>query len=87
MNYKIEFTKGALKQIKKLPEDIKQRIDVKIQELGIEPRPNGVKKLQDDDLYRIRVSDYRIVYQIYDDVLLVSVVKVKHRREVYRDES
>ncbi|WP_414625276.1 type II toxin-antitoxin system RelE family toxin [Calothrix sp. CCY 0018] len=53
----------------------------------MEPRPNEVKKLQDDDLYRIRVGDYRIVYQIDDDIVLVSVVKVKHRREVYRDES
>ena len=87
MNYQVEFTKGALKQLKKLPKDIKERIDIKIQELAIEPRPSGVKKLQDDDLYRIRVSDYRIIYQIYDDVLLVTVVKVKHRREVYRDES
>ncbi len=77
----------ALKQLKKLPKDIKERIDIKIQELATEPRPSGVKKLQDDDLYRIRVSDYRIIYQIYDDVLLVTVVKVKHRREVYRDES
>ncbi|MEM1394977.1 MAG: type II toxin-antitoxin system RelE/ParE family toxin [Cyanobacteria bacterium P01_H01_bin.150] len=87
MNYQVEFTKGALKQLKKLPKDIKERIDTKIQELAIEPRPNGVKKLQDDDLYRIRVGDYRIVYQIDDNVLLVTVVKVKHRREVYRDES
>lgn len=87
MNYQVEFTKGALKQLKKLPKDIKERIDTKIQELAIEPRLNGVKKLQDDDLYRIRVGDYRIVYQIDDNVLLVTVVKVKHRREVYRDES
>ncbi|BAY22468.1 addiction module antitoxin [Calothrix sp. NIES-2100] len=88
MSYQIELTKGAVKQLKKLPKDVKERIDVKIQELAIEPRPNGVKKLEDEDsLYRIRVGDYRVIYQIYDDILLVSIVKVKHRREVYRDES
>ena len=87
VNYQIEFIKGASKQLKKLPTDIKEWIDTKIQELAIEPHPNGVKKLQDDDLYRILVSDYRIIYQIDDDIVLVTIVKVKHRQEVYRDES
>ncbi|MEA5503491.1 type II toxin-antitoxin system RelE/ParE family toxin [Halotia wernerae UHCC 0503] len=88
MTYQIEFTKGANKQLKKLPSDIKERIDSKIQELAIEPRPTGVKKLVDEEyLYRIKVGDYRIIYQILDTILLVSVIKVKHRRDVYRDES
>jgi mRNA interferase RelE/StbE len=83
--YQIEFTKGALKQLKKLPTDIKERIDSKILELADEPRPSGVKKLEgNDSLYRIRVNDYRVIYQIQDDVLLVTVVKAGHRREIYR---
>ena len=87
MTYQIEFTKGALKQLKKLPTDIKERIDSKILELADEPRPNGVKKLEgSDSLYRIRVNDYRVIYQIQDDVLLVTVAKVGHRREVYRED-
>lgn len=87
MIYQIEFTKGALKKLKKLPTDIKERIDSKILELADEPRPNGVKKLEgDDSLYRIRVNDYRIIYQIQDNVLLVTVVKVGHRREIYRED-
>ncbi|WP_066375185.1 MULTISPECIES: type II toxin-antitoxin system RelE/ParE family toxin [unclassified Anabaena] len=88
MSYQIEFTKGATKQLKKLPSDIKERIDSKIEELAIEPRPSGVKKLSDEDsLYRIRVGNYRVIYQIFDTILLISVIKVKHCREVYRDES
>ncbi len=88
MTYQIQFSKGAAKQIKKLPADIKERIDKKILDLAIEPRPNSVKKLQGDDKsYRIRVGDYRIIYEIEDDILLVTVIKIKHRNEVYRDKS
>ncbi|MEH2388914.1 MAG: type II toxin-antitoxin system RelE/ParE family toxin [Nostoc sp.] len=57
-------------------------------ELAIEPRPIGVKKLAgEESLYRIRVGGYRVIYQIFDNILLVNVIKVKHRREVYRNES
>jgi mRNA interferase RelE/StbE len=88
VTYQIQFTKGVLRQLKKLRLDVKERIEAKIQDLAIEPRPNGVKKLEDEDgLYRIRVGDYRVIYQILDDILLVSIVKVKHRREVYRDKN
>lgn len=88
MTYRIEFTKGASKQLQKLPSDIQERIDSKIAELAIEPRPIGVKKLADEDyLYRIRVGAYRVIYQIFDTILLVTVIKVKHRREIYRHES
>jgi mRNA interferase RelE/StbE len=88
VTYQIQFSNGAAKQIKKLPADIKERIDKKILDLAIEPRPNGVKKLQgDDNSYRIRVGDYRIIYEIEDDILLVTVIKIKHRNEVYRDKS
>ncbi|WP_419183621.1 type II toxin-antitoxin system RelE family toxin [Scytonema hofmannii] len=52
----------------------------------MEPRPNGVKKLE-NDLYRIRVGDYRVIYQIQDNILLVNIVKVSHRSKAYRDES
>ncbi|MDK2409582.1 type II toxin-antitoxin system RelE/ParE family toxin [Aphanizomenon sp. PH219] len=85
MKYQIEFTKGAVKQLKKLPTDIRERIDLRIQELAIEPRPDGVKKLESElSIYRIRIGDYRVIYQIQDDILLVTIVKAKHRREVYR---
>ncbi|MBD2604384.1 type II toxin-antitoxin system RelE/ParE family toxin [Scytonema hofmannii FACHB-248] len=88
MTYSVEFSKGARKQFIKLPIDVKKRIQIKINDLAIEPRPNGIKKLQgDDNSYRIRVGEYRVVYEIEDDVLIVTIIKVKHRSEVYQDES
>ena len=88
MSYRVEFSRGASKQFRKLPLNIQKRIQAKIDELAIEPRPNRVKKLQgDDNSYRIRVGDYRIVYEIKDDILLVIVIKIKHRSEVYKDKN
>lgn len=84
MSYEIIFSRGALKQFEKLSPNIQERIQNQINELAIEPRPRGVKKLEDDDLYRIRVGNYRVIYRIQDDVLLINIIKVKHRREVYR---
>ena len=88
MSYKVEILKGALKQLKKLSPEVQERIQAKIDELATEPRPNGVKKLKSqENTYRIRVGDYRILYDIFDDVLLVTVVEIGHRSKVYKDES
>ncbi|OUL30853.1 addiction module toxin RelE [Nostoc sp. RF31YmG] len=86
MTYQVIFSKGASRQFKKLSPELQERIQVKIDELVIEPRPHGVKKLEDDDLYRIRVGDYRVIYQIQDDILLINIVKVRHRSKAYRDD-
>lgn len=88
MSYEVKFSKGAKKQFRKLPLDIQERIQTKINDLAIEPRPNGVKKLQvDDNSYRVRVGDYRVIYELNDDVLIVTVIKIGHRSEIYKDES
>lgn len=88
MSYKVEILKGALKQLKKLSPELRERIQLQIDDLAIEPRPNGVKKLKGkDESYRIRVGDYRVIYDIYDDVLLVNVVEVDHRNKIYKNES
>ncbi|MBN3897748.1 MAG: type II toxin-antitoxin system RelE/ParE family toxin [Nostoc sp. NOS(2021)] len=88
MSYEVKFSRGAKKQFRKLPIDVQQRIQTNINDLAIEPRPNGVKKLQgDDNSYRVRVGDYRVVYEVDDDVLIVTVIKVGHRSEIYKDES
>jgi mRNA interferase RelE/StbE len=80
--------KGALKQLKKLPSELQECIQAKIDDLAIEPRPNGVKKLKDkENTYRVRVGGYRIIYDVFDDVLVVNVVEVGHRGKVYKDES
>ena len=88
MIYEVKFTKVARKMFRKLSQELQDRIQTKIDDLAIEPRPNGVKKLKgEENSYRIRVGDYRVIYEIFDDVLLVSVVSVGHRSEVYKDES
>ncbi|MGB5710082.1 MAG: type II toxin-antitoxin system RelE/ParE family toxin [Waterburya sp.] len=85
MSYRIEFVKQAAKQFKALPAHEQQRIKPKIDALGTDPRPLGVVKLSgEEDLYRIRVGNYRVVYSIQDNQLLVIVIKVAHRRDVYR---
>ena len=56
--------------------------------LAIEPRPNKVKKLKNrENAYRIRLGDYRIIYDIFDDILVVNVVEIGHRSKIYKDES
>ncbi|MDJ0733354.1 MAG: type II toxin-antitoxin system RelE/ParE family toxin [Nostocaceae cyanobacterium] len=88
MIYEVKFTKGARKMFRKLSQELQDRIQPKIDELAIEPRPNGVKKLQgEENTYRIRVGDYRVIYDIFDDILVVKVVEVGHRRKIYKDES
>ncbi len=88
MSYKVEILKDALKQLKKIPSELRERIQVKIDDLATLPRPDGVKKLKGkENAYRIKVSDYRVIYDIFDNVLLVSVVEVKHRSKAYKDES
>lgn len=88
MSYKIQISKSASKQIKKLSSELQKRIQNKIDNLAIEPRPDGVKKLKGrENGYRIRVGDYRILYDIFDDVLLISVVEVGHRSNIYKDKS
>jgi mRNA interferase RelE/StbE len=85
LSYRIEVTKSALKQLKKLDASVSGSIKEALLALAENPRPVGVKKLKGtDNDYRVRVGDYRIVYSIEDDRLLVTVIKVAHRREVYR---
>lgn len=87
MTYQIELSQVASKQLKKLSSDIRERIDARILKLAEEPRPNGVTKLKNrENGYRIKVGKYRVLYDIYDDVLVVTVVRVGHRREVYRED-
>lgn len=85
MLYQIEFSRQADRQFRNLPLQIQQRLKPRIDSLATTPRPHGAEKLSGaDQLYRIRVGDYRIVFAVEDDRLLVLVVKVGHRREVYR---
>ena len=83
-NYKVEIKRSAAKEIAKLPSDVLPRVIRKIEALREDPRPQGCKKLSGDEKYRIRVGDYRILYSIEDEVLIVYVVRVGHRKASYR---
>jgi mRNA interferase RelE/StbE len=83
--YRVELTPAAQRDLRSLDRPVLRRIDARIRSLAEEPRPHGVEKLAgDSEVYRVRVGDYRILYQIDDAVLVVLVVRVRHRREVYR---
>lgn len=85
MTYQVEFSKKAAKDFKSLPFEIQARLRPEIDALAIDPRPNAAIQLKgEQNAYRVRVGDYRIVYEVQDKVLLVLVVKIGHRREVYR---
>ncbi len=85
MAYRILITSAARRQLRRLPAPIHARVAAKIDALAQNPRPAGVLKMQaHEELYRVRVGDYRIIYEIQDIGLLVSVVKVGNRRDVYK---
>ncbi len=82
--YKIKIKKTALKEIRSLPKKAIKIILKKINSLIDNPRPLDCKKLCAQEKYRIRVGNYRILYSIEDNVLTVYIVKVGHRKDVYR---
>jgi mRNA interferase RelE/StbE len=85
MKYAVEFTPQARREFDKLPDDVQDILELRLDALSLSPRPPGMKKMAGtDDLFRIRVGDYRIVYRIKDRVLLIVVMHVGHRKEVYR---
>lgn len=85
MSYRIEFAPSAARAFKKLPDAIQDRLIPKIDALAADPKPRGVEKLSgEENRYRIRVGEYRVVYAISDASRLVTVALIGHRRDVYR---
>lgn len=82
--YKIEFKKTAVKELKSIPDKDIKKIITKIKLLEENLRPNGCIKLTGKEQYRIRQGNYRILYSIEDDRLIIFVVKIAHRKNVYR---
>jgi mRNA interferase RelE/StbE len=83
-SYAVEIKPSARKELEALPDHVLSRVLRKIESLSDNPRPAGCKKLKGyKDLWRIRVSDWRVVYIIDDAVRVVSVTRIAHRREVY----
>lgn len=85
VRYAIRFTRSAEKALARLPKQVAVRITAAIAELAGDPRPAGCKKIRGEQgAWRIRVGNYRVVYVVRDSELVVSVVSVGHRRDVYR---
>jgi len=84
MPYRIDYAPAAAKQLRKFDREIYIRIRPVIDALADEPRPSGCTMLTVEKRYRIRVGDFRIVYEIHDSRLLVLVVRIGHRSNVYR---
>ncbi len=85
MTYRIEILPAAEREMARLDVDFRRRVDRKILSLASDPRPPGAKALSGPSGgLRVRVGDWRIVYRVEDDRLLILVVRVGHRRDVYR---
>lgn len=83
--YRVDFTAAAARQVKKLPRPARERVIVAIQGLGEDPRPSGAKKLVGEKTaWRIRIGDYRVIYDLFDTELTVTIVRAGHRRDIYK---
>jgi mRNA interferase RelE/StbE len=84
MTYTISIKRPAQKSLAGIPETEQNKIIAAISQLASNPRPSGVKKLSGRDGWRIRIGDYRVIYEIHDRELIVLVVDIGHRRFIYR---
>ena len=84
-SYSVRITRSAVKEIEALPLKDRRRVVTKIEGLARDPRPAGSEKLSGEEKYRLRQGDYRILYEIVDTELIVTVVRVGNRRDVYRN--
>lgn len=82
--YRVDFLSAARKDLRRIKGPIRGRIIEAIDSLCSNPRPPGCRKLERQPFWRIRVQDYRVLYQILDDSLVITVIRVRHRRDVYR---
>lgn len=84
-SYTIEWKASARKELRKLPPPVIKRVVTAVTELASEPYPMGSRKLVGSQrTYHIRTGDYRVIYTVLDDKLIIEVVRVAHRKDVYR---
>ncbi len=84
MTYRVVILPSAQKELARLPAKVRRRADERIRALAENPRPPGCKKLKGEvDLYRVALGGYRIVYRVQDDILLVTVIRVRLRNDAY----
>ena len=84
MSYQVILPKSVRKELDRLPDEIAKKVLARLAALETDPRPPDVKKLKGRDAWRIRIGDYRVIYEIHDRVLRILVITIGHRREVYR---
>ncbi|HVQ44873.1 MAG TPA: type II toxin-antitoxin system RelE/ParE family toxin [Candidatus Saccharimonadia bacterium] len=84
MLYSVTFRASAARELRKLPISVRKQVSELIDSLTHDPRPHGVKKMTGVDAWRIRIGDYRVVYSVMDQQLVVEIIKIGNRREVYR---
>ena len=82
--YKIQILKSADKTLKNVAQKDRVKIVEHISQLADNPRPLGCKKLKGTEFYRIRIGDYRVIYKIEDDILLILVIRIGHRKNIYK---
>lgn len=84
-SYKIEWKNSAYKELQKLPRPMIVKVVAAVSDLANDPFPHGVKKLVGSEYtYRIRIGDYRVVYEVFENKLIIEIVRVRHRKDVYR---
>ena len=84
MIYTIDILRSAQKSLSRINRQDQERIIAAIEDLTEEPRPSGCKKLTGRSAWRIRIGNYRVIYEIQDDRLVITVLNIGHRREIYR---
>jgi len=85
MAYQLTFKRKAIKALQRISEPYYSNIMVAIDNLRDNPRPHGYKKLRGINAYRIRVGSYRVVYNVIDDKLVITILSIGHRKDVYED--
>lgn len=85
-SFEIEWKRSAIKELRKLPAEPRHRVVEAVESLAGDPRPHGSRKMVgSENNWRLRIGDYRVVYSVFDALLVIEVVRVGHRKDVYRD--
>ncbi len=83
--FRIDYKKSAFEELKKLDQAVKERIGAAINALGSEPHPPGSRKMVGSGaLFRLRVGDYRVIYEVQEKVLTIFIIRIGHRKDIYR---
>jgi len=84
MPYRLRITETAHKELQRLPAHVRARVQDRCRGLADDPRPPGCRKLRGGEIYRIRVGDYRVLYDVESVTQTVTILRIRHRREAYR---